>query len=82
MDDYDKRKLERLENLERNVRSAIDYFSLAIKTTWFVGAIGLPTLIFLAPVKEERTLQAVLLFMVIAFLFGLAKADKALGKLK
>lgn len=31
---------------------------------------------------DSGKLQAVLLFMVIAFLFGLAKADKALGKLK
>lgn len=82
MDDYDKRRLARLESLEHNVRAAIDYFSVSLKIIWFVCAIGLPTLIFLAPIKEDRTLQSILLFMVIAFLFGVAKADKAIGKLK
>lgn len=82
MEDYEKTKLRKLEDLERRVSSAVEYFGNSIKVIWFVVALGVPTLMFLAPVKEDRTLQATLMFLLVAFCFGLAKADKAIGKLK
>lgn len=82
MDEYEKSKLRNLEDLERRVSRAVDYFGNSIKVIWFVVALGAPTLMFLAPVKEDRTLQTTLVFLLVAFCFGLAKADKAIGKLK
>jgi len=80
MDDYDKKELGRLKDFERVVRDSLDWLSTILQCTYGALLLGVPALIFLAPLKEDRTMQAVTMFLVLLFMLGVSKADKAIGK--
>jgi len=82
MDDYDKRKLAKLEDLERRVNNAVDYFKTVIHILWLAIVLGAPALVFLEPLQPDRMIQSVMVFLLTLFCFGLGKLDKAVGFLK
>lgn len=82
MDDFDKKELGRLKDFERRVSDALDWLGAAINVTYAALLLGAPILVYLSPIKEDRTLQTVCLFLILLFTFGIGKADKAIGLVK
>jgi hypothetical protein len=80
MDDYDKKELGRLKDFERVVRDSLCWLGTILQWTYGALLLGVPALVYLSPIKEDRTLQAIILFLVLLFMLGVSKADKALGK--
>lgn len=80
MDDYDKKELGRLKAFESVVRDSLRWLSTILQWTYAALVLGVPALVYLSPVREDRTLQAIVIFLVLLFTLGVSKADKAIGK--
>jgi len=80
MDEYDKKELGRLKSFESTVRDALSWLSTILQWTFAALLFGVPALVFLSPIKEDRTMQAIVVFLVLLFMLGVSKADKAIGK--
>ena len=81
MDEYDKKKLERLEKFELLTRSVVDKLYHAILWAWIVLSIATPLAAYFRPVPQDGFIQGLMLAVVFWLLFAMAHAMKAIGRL-
>lgn len=81
LDDYDSRQLARLKKFEESIKSAIDFFELAIKWIWVLSIIGVPLIVYFSPLPENKVLQTIVSFVICCFFLFISKVDKFITKI-
>lgn len=81
MEDYEKRKMERLEQFERLAKSVIEKLYYAILWGWVILSIATPLAAYYRPIPQDGFIQGLVLAVVFWLLFAMAHAMKAIGRL-
>lgn len=82
LDDYDKRKLSKLEDFERTVRGVLDTVDTAICWVWALVIIASVLFLYFKPIAQDGTVQGIFMLVVLAFLLITSIIWRAIGKSK
>lgn len=81
-EDYDKRKLDRLEKFEGVVINVLDTIDVAIGWVWAITTASLTAFLYFKPIETSGTLQAGFILVVMLFLVVMSVIWRAVGKSK
>lgn len=82
IEDYEKRKLDRLEKFERTVSGVLDTIDLAISWVWAILILALTAFLYFKPIEATPTLQAGFMLVTLLFLLIISVIWRAIGKSK
>lgn len=82
MEDYEKRKLNSLENFQRTVSGVLETIDSAICWIWALIIITSVVFLYFKPIQQDGTVQGIFMLVILSFLLITSIIWRAIGKSK